>query len=209
MIPSLTSAQEPARGRIVGQILDAGSGAVVAGAQVTVEGTGIATLADWSGRYALEDVPPGLHAISVRMIGYQHKTVRDVLVEPDAARTLDVTLTAAAIEVAGIEVTAEMERGSVVHALNEQRNATVIVNAVTSEQIQKSPDTDAGQAVQRVSGVTVQDGRYVFVRGLGERYTTTSLNSARIPSPEPERKVVPLDLFPAGVLEGITTSKTF
>ena len=60
-----------------------------------------------------------------------------------------------------------------------------------------------------MSGVTVQDGKYVFVRGLGERYTTTSLNGARIPSPEPERKVVPLDLFPSSLLEGITTSKTF
>ena len=60
-----------------------------------------------------------------------------------------------------------------------------------------------------MSGVTVQDGKYVFVRGLGERYTTTSLNGARIPSPEPERKVVPFDLFPSELLEGITTSKTF
>ena len=193
----------------MGKILDAGSGAVVAGAQVTVEGTAIAALADWSGRYALEGVAPGSHVVSVRMIGYQHKSVRDVTVESGATRGLDVTLTAAAIEVAAIEVTVEMERGSVAQALNEQRNATGIVSAMTAEQIEKSPDSDAGQAVQRVSGVTVQDGRYVFVRGLGERYTTTSLNSARIPSPEPERKVVPLDLFPAGVLEGITTSKTF
>ena len=94
-------------------------------------------------------------------------------------------------------------------ALDEQRNATNIVSSVTAEQIARSPDSDAGQAVQRVSGVSVQDGRYVFVRGLGERYTTTSLNGTRLPSPEPERKVVPLDLFPAGLLEGITTSKTF
>ncbi len=206
----VVNAQQPASpGRIVGKVMDASSGAPIPAAQVTLEGTGIAALADWSGRYALEGVPAGSHVISVRMIGYQHKSVRDVVVEPGATRVLDMTITVAAIEVAGIEVTAEMERGSVVHALNEQRNATGIVNAVTSEQIEKSPDTDAGQAVQRVSGVTVQDGRYVFVRGLGERYTTTSLNSARIPSPEPERKVVPLDLFPAGVLEGITTSKTF
>ena len=106
-------------------------------------------------------------------------------------------------------MTAEAERGTVNRALDEQRNATNIVSSVTAEQIARSPDSDAGQAVQRVSGVSVQDGRYVFVRGLGERYTTTSLNGARIPSPEPERKVVPLDLFPAGLLEGITTSKTF
>jgi hypothetical protein len=63
--------------------------------------------------------------------------------------------------------------------------------------------------VKRVSGVTVQDGKYVFVRGLGERYTTSSLNGARVPSPEPERRVVPLDMFPAGLLQTITTSKTF
>ena len=80
---------------------------------------------------------------------------------------------------------------------------------MTAEQISKSPDSDAAQAVQRVSGVTVQDGRYVFVRGLGERYTVTQLNGARMPSPEPERRVVPLDLFPAGMLQSITTSKTF
>src|SRR5690606_25841376 len=61
----------------------------------------------------------------------------------------------------------------------------------------------------RVSGVTVQGGRYVFVRGLGERYTTTSLNGSRIPSPEPERRMVPLDLFPSGLLQSITTAKTF
>ena len=75
--------------------------------------------------------------------------------------------------------------------------------------IARSPDSDAAQAVQRVSGVTVQEGKYVFVRGLGERYTTTSLNGARIPSPEPERKVVPLDLFPSALLQSITTAKTF
>lgn len=211
LLPSLALAQQdaPPPGRIVGRVVDGASGGPIPGAQVTVEGTQITVLADWSGRYALNDVPAGARVVSVRMIGYQHKSVTDVLVPTGGAVALDVTLKAAAIEIAGIEVTTEMERGSVTQALNEQRNATGIVSAVTAEQIEKSPDSDAGQAVQRVSGVTVQDGRYVFVRGLGERYTTTSLNSARIPSPEPERKVVPLDLFPAGVLEAITTSKTF
>jgi len=57
--------------------------------------------------------------------------------------------------------------------------------------------------------IFLQDGKYVFVRGLGERYTTTALNSARVPSPEPDRKVVPFDLFPSSLLESITTSKTF
>lgn len=196
-------------GRIVGRVVDATSGAPIPGAQVTVEGTSISTIADWTGRYVLYDVPAGTHAVTVRMIGYQHKVVRDVVVQPGTGFALDLTLTAAAVEIAAIEVTAAEERGSAAHALDEQRTSNQIINAVSGEQIRKSPDSDAGQAVQRVSGVSVQDGKYVFVRGLGERYTTTALNGARIPSPEPERKVVPLDLFPSGLLDGIVTAKTF
>jgi hypothetical protein len=196
-------------GRIVGRVVDASRGEPVPGAQVTVEGTAITAIADWTGRYALYEVPAGTHVVTVRMIGYQHKTVRDVVVQPGTGFALDLTLTAAAVEIAAIEVTAAEERGSAARALDEQRTSNQIINAVSGEQIRKSPDSDAGQAVQRVSGVTVQDGRYVFVRGLGERYTQTALNGARIPSPEPERKVVPLDLFPAGLLDGIVTAKTF
>ncbi|HEX7917889.1 MAG TPA: TonB-dependent receptor, partial [Gemmatimonadales bacterium] len=143
------------------------------------------------------------------MIGYQAKIVSGLSLSEGGILVQDVTLSAQIIEVEAISVAAGAEAGSVDAALEKQRTATNIVNEVTAEQIARSPDSDAGQAVQRVSGVTVQDGKFVFVRGLGERYTTTSLNGARVPSPEPERKVVPLDLFPSNLLEGVTTSKTF
>ena len=169
----------------------------------------LAAVTEWTGRYALVGVPAGSQSVTVRMIGYRSKTVSDVVVQAGGATQLDVTLDAAVVELEGIVVSAEVERGSVSRALDEQRTATQIVSAISAEQIRHSPDGDAGQAVQRISGVTVQDGKYVFVRGLGERYTTTSLNNVRIPSPEPERKVVPLDLFPSGLLQSIVTSKTF
>ena len=209
VVSSPLHSQQSNTGRVAGRVVDASSGQPVAGAQITVEGTGIAVLTDWQGRFMLPYVPTGSWTVSVRAIGYTHKSVTGVDVSVERATPLDVTLTTAVIEMAGVEVTAEVERGSVASALNEQRNARQIVSSVTAEQIAKSPDSDAGQAVQRVSGVTVQDGRYVFVRGLGERYTTTALNGARLPSAEPEKKVVPLDLFPSGLLEGITTFKTF
>ena len=143
------------------------------------------------------------------MIGYTPKVVTGVQVTAGQTVAQDISLGTEAVQLAEISVSAASERGTVNRALEEQRNAPNIINSVTAEQIEKSPDSDAGQAVQRVSGVTVEDGKYVFVRGLGERYTTTSLDGARIPSPEPERRVVPLDLFPSSLLEGITTSKTF
>src|SRR5690606_2401518 len=96
----------------------------------------------------------------------------------------DITLHEAQVQLATVSVTAAMERGSVNDALDRQKRGTNVVNAITREQIARSPDGDAAQAAQRVSGVTVQDGKYLQVRGLGERYTTASLNGARIPSPE-------------------------
>ncbi|MGH7580785.1 MAG: TonB-dependent receptor domain-containing protein [Gemmatimonadales bacterium] len=196
-------------GRIVGRVVEGQQGAPIAGATVEVVGTDRTAVTALDGRYLLEQLPAGAVSLRVRMIGFGPKLVTGVVVPEGGAAAQDISLAAEVVQLAEISVSAAAERGSVNRALEEQRNAANIVSAVSSEQIARSPDSDAGQAVQRVSGVTVQDGRYVIVRGLGERYTTTSLNGARIPSPEPERKVVPLDLFPSGLLEGITTSKTF
>ncbi len=206
---SAPSAHAQAAGRIVGRVVETGQGSPVAGAQVEVVEAGITAVSALDGRYLLEAVPAGVVSVRVRMIGFAPKLVTGILVQAGQTAAQDVAMVAEAVQLAEISVTSAAERGTVNRALEEQRNAAGIVSAVSSEQIARSPDSDAGQAVQRVSGVTVQDGKYVFVRGLGERYTTTSLNGARIPSPEPERKVVPLDLFPSALLEGITTSKTF
>jgi outer membrane receptor protein involved in Fe transport len=201
-------AQAPT-GRIVGRVVDSEQGSPIAGAQVEVIGTTLSTTTALDGRYAVQGVSAGPASVRARMIGFAPKLVTGVVVPVGGTAVQDIALAATAVQLAEISVSAEAERGTVNRALDEQRNATSIVSAVSAEQIRRSPDSDAGQAVQRVSGVSVQDGKYVFVRGLGERYTTTSLNGSRIPSPEPERKVVPLDLFPSGLLEGITTSKTF
>src|SRR5690606_6333991 len=179
-----------------------------AGAQVELVGGNAVVVSALDGRFNLP-APAGEASVRVRMIGYSAKLVSGIQVPAGDVTSQDISLPAATVDVAEITVTSEAEQGSAARALDEQRNAVGVVNAVSSEQIQKSPDSDAGQAVQRVSGVTVQDGKFVFVRGLGERYTTTSLNGARVPSPEPERKVVPLVMFPSSLIESITTSKTY
>jgi hypothetical protein len=202
------AAQTPT-GRIVGRVLDAVHGAAIAGAVVEVVGTSIQAQSGIDGRYNLNAVPAGTVSLRTRYIGFQPKVVTGIVVEAGSGTTQDIALMVQVVELEEITVAAVAEQGTVNRALEEQRYAQNVVSAITREQIGRSPDSDAGQAVQRVSGVTVQDGKYVFVRGLGERYTTTSLNGARIPSPEPEKKVVPLDLFPSSLLEGITTSKTF
>lgn len=205
--PSL-HAQAPT-GRITGRIVDAASGAPITDVAVKIAGTTIGGMSGLEGRFSILRVPAGTTTLEVRRIGYQAKTITGLLVPENGVIEQDVSLVSSAAQLAATVVTASAERGSVNKALDEQRSSNAILSTTTAEQISKSPDSDAAQAVKRVSGVTVQDGKYVFVRGLGERYTQTSLNGARVPSPEPEKKMVPLDLFPAGLLDAITTSKTF
>jgi len=206
MAPSL-SAQ--GTGRIVGRIIDEAGGNGLTDVQIQVVGTTLGTMSGVDGRYSIPNVPEGSVSLLVRRIGVAPKTVTGIVVIAGKSTEQDIAISTTLIQLQAITVEASVERGTVADALDTQRKAANIINSITSEQIAKSPDGDAAQAVQRVSGVTVQDGKYVFVRGLGDRYTTSSLNGARIPSPEPEKKVVPLDLFPSSLIQSVTTSKTF
>ena len=196
-------------GRIVGRIIDASNGTGLAEVGIQIVGTTLGTTSGLDGRYTIPNVTAGTVSIQARRIGFAPKTVTGIFLDPGKVIEQDIALETATIQLATSVVTASAERGTVSAALDQQRNATGIVSAVTAEQISRSPDSDAAAAVQRVAGVTIQDGKNVSVRGLGERYTTTTLNGARLPSPDPEKRIVPFDLFPAGLLQSITTSKTF
>ncbi len=207
LMPAALAAQET--GRIVGRVVEAGQGAPIAGAQVQITGTDIHTVSAIDGRYTLQNVPVGQVSITARMLGYAPKTVTGLVVTSKDVVEQNISLATSVVQLEEVAVTAEAEKGSINSALDTQKNSISVVNSISAEQIEKTPDSDAGAAVQRVSGVSVEDGKYVIVRGLGERYTTTAMNGAVIPSAETDRKVVPLDLFPTNLLEGITTSKTF
>jgi hypothetical protein len=218
LLPGSLSAQQAAAvppgvttvGRVTGRIIDAGTGTGIPDAQIGVVGVaGLGTTSGVDGRFTLRNVPTGPLTLYIRRIGYGPKSVTGLYV--DNARTLeqDVTLEIAATQLMEQVVSVQAERGSVAAALDAQRTASAVVNAITAEQISRSPDGNAAQAVSRGSGVNVADGGTITVRGLSDKYTVSSLNGARVPSPEPERRVVPLDLFPAGLLQTINIVKTF
>jgi hypothetical protein len=207
--PASTTPAAAPSGRIAGRIIDAGTGNGLSDAGIQIVGTTVGAMSGVDGRFTINRVPAGTVTITVRRIGYQAKTVTGLMLPAGGALEQNITLAVASVQLTTQTVTASAERGSVSDALSRQKKSANVLNEITSEQISRSPDNDAAAAVQRVSGVSVQDGKYVFVRGLGERYTTASLNGSRLPSPEPERKVVPLDLFPSGLLQSVTTIKTF
>lgn len=89
------------------------------------------------------------------------------------------------------------------------RETSEVAAFVTQEDLQRTGDDDAAAALTRVTGLSIVEGRFIYVRGLGERYSSALLNGSPLPSPEPLQRVVPLDLFPSSVLEGVTVQKTY
>ncbi|MFO7895297.1 MAG: TonB-dependent receptor [Longimicrobiales bacterium] len=204
----LTAQNGTETGRVLGRVIEASTGELIPQAEVAALG-GPSTLSDLNGRFMLSAVPAGVVNITVQALGYASKTVTAVEVQARDVVTLDITLTSQAIELAEVRVSAARERGSTTYLLDERRRSDAMVEAVGSEEIGRRPDSDAADVAKRLTGVTVTDGKYVFVRGLGERYSQTTLNGSSLPSPEPEREVVPLDLFPSGFLESLQTQKSY
>lgn len=108
-----------------------------------------------------------------------------------------------------IEVKQPRKQGSAMDLRKKRQKSSGVVEGMSAEQIAKSTDSDAGALARRVTGTSLVGGRYVFVRGLGERYTNMTFNGLPISSPEKDKRVVPQDLFPASALEAFTISKTF
>ncbi|MCS7204097.1 MAG: TonB-dependent receptor [Leptospiraceae bacterium] len=192
---------------ITGRVIDAQTGQPMLGVAVVIREIGAFTQTDFDGRYSLS-VPPGTYNVIFQIIGYDTKTQR-VTVSAGQNFSLNITM---GVQVQVLQAVIVEER-----ALNDteasllalQKKAPVVSDGISQEAIKRSPDSTASDVVKRVTGVTVVGGKYVFVRGLGERYSNTMLNGSILPSPEPEKKVVPLDLFPAPLVKNIRIIKSF
>ena len=195
--------------RVVGVVRDELNAITLPGVPVEVVGANEIVYTDVDGRYVLQ-LPPGTHQIRVLMEGYQEKLInvttgseRVVNVDVGLAMTSfseTVTVTAAAIDVATSSAEAQ---------LIERRNAPVITDNLGAQDMKANGDGDAAAAMQRVTGLSLVDNQYVFVRGLGERYSNTTLAGSVLPTTEPDKKVVPLDLFPTGLIDSVQVNKSY
>lgn len=183
-------------GRIVGRVLDAETGQPLSSVQLYLSDESLGTLSSLDGRYVIRNVPAGVHDVTAQNIGYGTKTVTGVQVQTGQSAELDITLASQAVELEEIVITSAAQRGSTTALLTERKLSAVVSDGIGAEQISRSPDGDAAAALRRVPGLSVVDGKYAYVRGLGERYSSTTLNGAPLASPEPDKKVIPLDLIP-------------
>ena len=202
-------AQEAAeQGSIVGVVVDSENGETLPGANVVVEGTPTGTTTDLDGRYELA-VDPGTYNLVFSYIGYNDATVQNVEVAAGEPTRIEMQLTSEAIGLEEVVVEARAVRNNEASLLRDRQKAAAVSDAVSAEAISRSGSSDAADAMEKVTGASVVGGKYVYVRGLGERYSNTQLNGAELPTADPDKKAVQFDLFPSNLLDNIVTTKTF
>ncbi len=198
-----------ATGTLRGFVLDMGSGSTLHGVAIEIQPGGATVQSDLDGLFALE-VPAGEYSILARKPGYINATVQNIKIKAGEETWQQVPITpTAGVSHEIVEVVAEAEKASTAALLSERKSLGALTDSIGSQEMALIGGSDGASVMQSVTGVSVVEDKYVFVRGLGERYSATQLNGSEIPSTQPDKKVVPMDLFPANLLENIQTEKSY
>ncbi len=197
------------KGRVEGTVIDAKTGEPLIEAQVTVLETKKKVLTDIDGNYQVS-LPPGTYNLRVWAELKAGRRISSVVVEKGKTTRIDVSLgedTKAVMQ--ELVVVAKPDTATEAVQLVRRQKSAAVSDAISAEQLSRTPDANASEAVKRVVGATIQDNKYVVIRGLAGRYSLTLLNGVPLPSPDPDLPSAPLDLFPAALLANLTVVKTF
>lgn len=195
-------------GTLRGTVTDAGNGETVPFATILVQETNTGTTTDLDGAYEL-NLSPGTYTLVFKYLGYSDFTVSGVVFTTDKVETLDIQMEEAGEMLKEIVVTAKQARASEAALATIKARSSNLLDGITSQTFSKLGDSNAGEALKRVTGVSVVGGKHVYVRGLGDRYTKTILNNMEIPGLDPDRNSFEMDLLPTNLIDNILVYKSF
>ncbi len=205
LVSSFMSAQ---RGTLVGTVNDGEFNDVLPFANILAKGTSVGTTSDFDGKYSL-DLEEGIYTISFSYLGYQTVEITEVKITAGTEFILDVTLNPASNQLDEVVVTTTVAKNTEASVLNLQKRSVALVDGLSLQSIKRSGANNIATAVRSVPGVSVQSGKFVFVRGLGDRYTKTILNGLEVPGLDPDRNTLQLDIFPTNLLDNLIVVKSF
>ncbi len=177
-------------------------------ANVLVAGTTNGATTDMEGRYSFQ-APVGTQQVVFSFIGYETDTVPGIVVREDQMTTLDHVLGAKGIDMAEFEVVQKVDRERETVLLMDRKESTALVQNIGSQELKKKGANDVADGVKKVVGLSIVGDRYLMVRGMGDRYNSAYLNGLPLPSPDPDSKVAPLDIFSTNVVGNISVTKAF
>lgn len=196
-------------GTVRGTVMDNSTGEPLFGVTVAALNTSKGNITDLDGQFSLE-LPAGSYQIQLSYISYQTVIIENVEVKPGEVNVLgDIIMKEDALELEAVVVTAEAVRSSEAALQTLKRKSAQILDGISSSQLRLTGDGNAVEAAKRVTGVSVEDGKYVYVRGLGDRYSKVTLNGMDIPGLDPDRNSLQMDIFPTNLISNLTVSKTF
>lgn len=197
-----------AQGNIAGRIVDKKTQEALTGATILIESTKKGTTADIDGNYKFKDLAPGKYTLVVSYVSYNTQRIPDVIVEAGSSTTQNIELDDAALQLQSVEVVACRKTDTELSMIKSVRSSLQVVSGISSQQIGKTLDRDASEVVKRVPGVTIQDNRFIVVRGLNQRYNNVWLNNAATPSSETDVKAFSFDAIPSNMIDNLMIYKT-
>ena len=192
-------------GKISGTIMDGEFNEPMAFANVLIKNTTKGTTSDFDGKYTV-DIEPGLYTVVFSYIGYQTIEISDVAVVANDDVIVDVTLNTNSLE--NVIITTTVRKNTESAVLDLQKKSITLLDGLSAQAIKSSGASNIASAVKNVPGVSIQGGKYVYVRGLGDRYTKSILNGVDIPGLDPDRNTVQMDIFPTNILDNIIVVKS-
>lgn len=196
-------------GKIRGSIIDDTNGEALIGATAVIDGTTKGSATDFEGSYTISGLEPGVYSLKYAYVSYQTKIVTGIEVKADEITELSIRLASDVNQLQDVVISAELIRNSETALMTLKRKSANIQDGISSESFSKIGDGNAASAIKRVSGVSVQEGKYVYVRGLGDRYTQTVINGMAVPGLDPDRNSLQMDLFPTNIIDNIIVRKSF
>ncbi|MBX3042645.1 MAG: TonB-dependent receptor [Candidatus Kapabacteria bacterium] len=210
MLVLFSTSFSQSNGEITGQIIDEETGEPLRRATVTVIGTKLGGFSDVKGDFKIKNLPEGKYNIKISFVGYLPRELADVIVVQGKATSIGkivLGLEKKTTEEVYVEARRINDNESAILAV--RKNAAQVSDGISQQEMSRLPDSDAGQSLKRVSGVTLVDNKFVFVRGSSERYSNTTLNGASLSSTEPDKKAFAFDMFPSEFLQNVNIAKSF
>ncbi len=193
---------------VKGKITDAKDSSAFLGAQVTIKGTEFKVRTDVDGNYAITGNLSGIHTVIFKGAEFEDQKIENIDFSKDLPIILNVALVAKVNSIAPVEIKGKTKKTGNTGLVNEQKNSAAVVDGTSSEAIKKTPDARTNDVLKRISGASIQDNKFVIIRGLNDRYNAAYINGAPLPSSESDRKAFSFDVFASNMLENLLITKT-
>lgn len=196
-------------GSIRGSVIEASTGDVATGVRVIVSGTSSGCVSDLDGKFEMS-MNPGRYELIFSSFLYDTIRMTDIEVKPNQINVLPVVkMGEQVVNVGEVTISATRKMDSDVAVLVLKQKAPNAIDGISAASFKKIGDSDAAAAMTRVPGVSISNGKYIYVRGIGDRYNKTVMNGMEIPGLDPDKNSLQMDIFPTSIIENMIVNKTF